>query len=200
MRITCKTCRRLGQSVCGRENCALKRKPYPPGVHGKGRRRRISEYGKQLAEKQKLKFIYGLREKQFRNYFAKAAKTRGLTGEMLVALLERRLDNVVFRLGFAATRRQARQLVSHGHISVNGRRTTIPSFQVKPGDTIAIREVSRDKKVFGDLAVTIKKHNPPAWLELNKDTFTSTVMSLPAGDELQGVPVEIAQIVEFYSR
>jgi len=200
MRVTCKTCRRLGQSVCGRENCALKRKPYPPGVHGKKRRRRISEYGKQLAEKQKLKFIYGLREKQFRNYFAKASKTRGLTGEMLLGLLERRLDNVVFRLGFASNRRQARQLVSHGHISVNDRRVTIPSFAVSPGDVIAIRERSRDKKVFEDLVVRTKNFEPPKWLELAKDTLTGTVKALPAGELLEGVPVEVAQIVEFYSR
>lgn len=200
MKITCKTCRRLGQSVCGRENCALKRKPYPPGVHRKSRRQRISEYGKQLAEKQKLKFIYGLRERQFRNYFTKAAKTRGLTGEMLLELLERRLDNVVFRLGFASNRRQARQLVSHGHILVNNRRVTIPSFDVSAGDIIAIREASRNKKVFDDLAVTIKKHQPPGWLELNKDTLTGTVKLLPSGELAAGAPVEIAQIVEFYSR
>lgn len=198
-RITCKTCRRLNQSVCGRENCALKRKPYPPGVHGK-RRERKSEYGRQLAEKQKLKLIYGVRERQFQNYFTKASKTKGLTGEMLLGLLERRVDNVVFRLGFAATRRQARQLVSHGHITVNDRRVTIPSFGVSLGDVIAIRPGSRDRKIFEDLAVTIKKHNPPGWLELNKDTLTGLVKLSPSGDLVEGVPVEVAQIVEFYSR
>ena len=199
MKITCKKCRRLGQSVCGRDNCALHRKPNKPGVPSK-RRTRISEYGRQLAEKQKLKLIYGLREKQFRNYFNKASKKRGQTGESLMFLLEARLDNVVFRLGLASTRRQARQLVSHGHFTVNGRKVNIPSYSVKQGDVIAIRSFSKDKKSFEDLAVTIKKYDPPVWLKLDRNKFEGEVIASPSKELVGDVPVEIAQIVEFYSR
>lgn len=199
MKITCKTCRRLGQSICGKENCAIKRKSYPPGVHGK-RYRRISEYGRQLMEKQKLKLLYGLREKQFRKYFNKASTKGGIVGHTLVSILEMRLDNIVFRLGLASTRRKARQLVSHGHFTVNNRKVTIPSYTPKPGDVIAIREKSRGKKSFEDLAIVLKNHQTPAWLKLDKDKFEGVVVSFPTEEVLKDIPVEIAQIVEYYSR
>ncbi len=196
--LTCKKCRRLGQSVCGRSNCALRRKPYPPGVHGKSRSR-ISEYGRQLIEKQKLKLLYGVQEKQFSNYFERASRKRELTGPTLVSMLEKRLDNVVYRLGFSTSRRQARQLVSHGHFTVNGRRVTIPSYSVEVGDRIAIREGSKGIKVFGELALRLKKYEPPAWLRLDKDSFEGEIVGEPAAEALD-VPVELGQIVEFYSR
>lgn len=199
MKITCKKCRRLGQSVCGRENCAIKRKPYPPGVHGK-RRSRMSEYGRQFIEKQKLKLLYGVRENQFRNYFQKASAKQELTGPTLLALLEQRLDNVVYRLGFASTRRQARQMVSHGHFSVNGRKVTIPSYQVHLGDMIGLRQRNREVKLFDDLQIKLKKYEPPAWLELDKEKLEGKIAGIPSKEALIDVPVEVAQIVEFYSR
>lgn len=197
--ITCKKCRRLGQSVCGRENCAIKRKPYPPGIQPK-RRTRVSEYGRQLLEKQKLKLLYGVQEKQFRNYFQKASAKRELTGPTLLVLLEQRLDNVIYRLGFGTTRRQARQLVSHGHFTVNDRKVTIPSYQVRPGDIIIPRQGSREIKIFDDLQLRLKKYEPPSWLKLDKEKLEGRVVAMPGGEALQDIPVEIAQIVEFYSR
>ena len=146
---TCKTCRRLGMSVCGREKCALKRKPYPPGIHGKSRRRGLSEFGTQLQEKQKLRLSYGLRERQFKNYLLGAIKQKSTnTADAVLYYLESRIDNFVFRTGFASTRASARQLVSHGHILLNGKRVTMPSYRVKNGDEITIREESKSKGVF----------------------------------------------------
>src|SRR3989344_3777531 len=144
--VTCKKCRRLGVSVCGREKCALKRKPYPPGIHGKAFRRSSSEFGAQLAAKQKVKFSYGLRESQFKKYIVQAIDQKTMkTGEAILAYLESRLDNVVYRLGFAATRAAARQMVNHGHIWVNGKRVSIPSFQVRTGNEISVRPQSAGK-------------------------------------------------------
>ncbi len=199
MKLTCKKCRRLGQSVCGRDNCAIKRKPYPPGPRGK-RRKRISEFGYQLIEKQKIKLIYGVREKQFRKYFAQASKKKGRTGQELLSLLERRLDNVVFRLGLATNRTQARQMVGHGHFKVNSRKITIPSYKVEVGDEITIREGSREKDIFKELDIRLKKYDTPVWLELNKKTFSGKMKAEPSKEDLADIPVEVAQVVEFYSR
>lgn len=200
MRVTCKKCRRLGVSVCGREKCALKRKPYPPGEHGKSFRRGGSEYGLQLKEKQKVKFLYGLRERQFKNYAASAASQHKVpAGEALVLSLESRLDNIVYKLGFAPTRASARQMVNHGHVGVNGRRVNIPSCQVKVEDTIELRKESRPKGLFANLELTIKKYNPPEWLELNKSEFRGKMISSPSTSEL-AKSYNINAIVEYYSR
>ncbi len=198
-RIKTKYSRRFGQNLRETEDKYFHRKPYPPGQHGK-RRRRVSEYGKQLMEKQKLKIIYGVRERQFRNYFEKASAGGGRTGEELVTLLERRLDNVIYRLGLATTRAQGRQMVSHGHIAVNGRKVTIPSFQVSGGDEVSVKERSKDKGMFKDVDVRIKKYEPPVWLQLDKEAKKAVVMRLPGEDVARDLPVEIPQIVEFYSR
>ena len=188
-------------SVCGREKCAFKRKPYPPGVHGKSFRRAGSEFGAQLMEKQKVKFLYGLREKQFRNYILSALKQKTTsTGAAIVNSLESRLDNAVYRLGFALTRAAARQFVNHGHIAVNGKRLNIPSYRVKVGDELAIRAGSRQKGAFGDLELSIKKYTPPAWLELDREKFTGKMVAPPSGGEDLARGYNISAIVEYYSR
>lgn len=200
MRVTCKKCRRLGVSVCGREKCALKRKPYPPGEHGKSFRRGGSEYGTQLKEKQKVKFLYGLRERQFKNYVADAVSQHKIpAGEALILSLESRLDNIVYKLGFAPTRAAARQMVNHGHIWVNGKRINIPSAELKVGDAVEIRAGSRQKGLFMNLEITIKKYNPPEWTELNKSDFKGKIISRPSAVEL-AKNYNINAIVEYYSR
>src|SRR3989344_1798142 len=174
---TCKTCRRLGMSVCGKANCAFKRKPYPPGIHGKTKKRRgLSEFGTQLQEKQKLKLSYGLRERQFKNYLLSAIKQKAVnTADAVFYYLELRLDNCVFRMGIAPTRSSARQLVNHGHILVNGKKVTIPSYRVKIGDKISIREGSKAKNVFKDLSSFLKKYEAPVWISLNKEKVMGTI-------------------------
>ena len=204
MRISCRTCRRLGTSICGREKCAFKRKPYPPGEHGRSLKypRNPSEYGLQLREKQKLKFLYNLREAQFRNYVHEAEKRSGNSAENLLAILESRLDNVVYRLGLAGSRTQARQAVTHGHFWVSGRRVSIPSYRVRKGDTVSIRPQSTGKGMFKDLDTTLKKYAPPAWLELDKEKKEGKVLGAPslAADPALEQGVSIKAIVEFYSR
>lgn len=198
--ITCKMCRRLGMSICGREKCALKRKPYPPGVHGKSFRRGLSEFGQQLREKQKVKFLYGLRETQFRNYIDKAVAQRAIpSGEAIIRNLEMRLDNVIYRLGLAPTRAAARQMVNHGHILVNEKRVNIPSYKLKVGDAVAIRPGSMQKGVFMNLAMAVKKYAPPAWLELDKTNYAGKIISYPPVDDLIR-SYNLSSIVEYYSR
>ena len=192
-------------SVCGREKCAFRKKPYPPGVHGRSRvrgRGGASEYGLQLREKQKLKFLYGLRETQFKNYVLEAERMTGSSIERLMEILELRLDNVIFRLGFAASRSLARQLVSHGHIAVNGRKVTIPSFRVRAGDVVAIRPGSAGKGAFRDLELLLKKYEPPAWLELDKEKREGKVLGRAsvAADPALASNVNLSAIIEFYSR
>ncbi|HEY4521700.1 MAG TPA: 30S ribosomal protein S4 [Candidatus Paceibacterota bacterium] len=197
---TCKTCRRLGMSVCGRGKCALKRKPYPPGIHGKAKRRGLSEFGTQLQEKQKLKLSYGLRERQFKNYLLSAIKQKTMnTADAVLYYLESRIDNFVFRAGFASTRAFARQLVSHGHILLNGKRVTIPSYRVKIGDEVSIREGSKSKNVFKDLNSSLKKYEAPVWISLDKEKITGRVAGLPQTEDLKSI-YNINTIVEFYSR
>jgi small subunit ribosomal protein S4 len=176
----------------------MERRPYPPGLHGHGRKK-VTEYGMQLREKQKAKRVYGVLERQFRNYFERAERQKGATGENLLRLLERRLDNVVFRLGLAGSRPEARQLVRHGHFAVNGRKVDIPSYQVRPGDEIAVREGSRDLPKFKALAEALAHRTPPAWLEVDKENLRGRVLRLPQRDEID-VPVEEHLIVELYSR
>lgn len=197
---TCKICRRLGMSVCGRINCAFKRKPYPPGVHGKSKRRGLSEFGMQLQEKQRLKFNYGIRERQFKNYVFSAIKQKKInTAEALLYFLEMRLDNAVFKIGFAPTRSGSRQLVNHGHILVNGEKITIPSHGLKVGDEVSIREGSKGKGVFKDLSSALKKYEAPVWIFLDKDKFSGKIIGFPENENLRNT-FNINAIVEYYSR
>ena len=201
----CRLCRREGMKLflkgakCFTEKCPVEKRNFAPGQHGRDRKAKVVGYGLQLREKQKAKRIYFAQEGQFRNYFEKAAKTKGVTGEMLLQQLERRLDNVVFRLGFAQARRQARQLVRHGHVAVNGRKVNIPSFQVSVGDEITIRENSR-KLVVLEAAKEFASHQPaPSWLEINRDAYTGRVLALPKREDIN-LPVNEQLIVELYSK
>lgn len=173
------------------------RRPTPPGVHGKRRRLGTTEYGSQLLEKQRLKWSYGLRETQFERYFKEASKIPGATGMLMVQKLERRIDNVVFRLGFAVSRSIARQLVSHGHIMVNGKKVTIPSFQVRQGNVISIRPQSKDIGQFSDLEERLKRAEAPAWMKLDPVKREGTILKLPT-DTDTGFRTEL--VVDFYSR
>jgi small subunit ribosomal protein S4 len=199
LKLTCKMCRREGVSLCGRDKCALKRRPFPPGVHGAtARPARQTEYGKQLREKQKAKRIYGVSERQFRNYFEKALKMRGDSGENLVRLLETRLDNTVFRAGLAKSRPAARQAVSHAHIEVDGQRVNVPSYQVRPGEIIRVREIKRGKGSWKTLA-DAPKVEAPSWVAPSLKDLEAKVTSLPAGEELKQL-FSPKLIIEFYSR
>lgn len=198
-RITCKNCRREGVSLCGREKCAVKRRPYPPGVHGPKGGSRQTDYAKQLREKQKARRLYGLSEKQFGNYFEKALRMKGDSGENLMRLLEMRLDNAVFRAGFAKSRPAARQSVSHAHIAVNGKKVDIASYIVKPGDIIQIRETKRRKSLWQGISETLQKKEPPSWISVNSTALEAKITSAPAmQDMLQ--PFDAKLIIEFYSR
>ncbi|KKU81544.1 MAG: 30S ribosomal protein S4 [Parcubacteria group bacterium GW2011_GWA2_47_8] len=165
----------------------------------RGGNRRMSGFGTQLLEKQRLRFVYGIREKVMKNYFAAASREGGDVVQAFRGLLERRLDNVVYRLGFASTRSQARQVVNHGHIFVNGRRINIPAHRVQPGDVVMIRTQSQNKGVFQPIKTTIKKHTPPAWMKLDADALSGTVVRIPSSQDVQD-PINISLVVEFYSR
>ena len=198
----CKQCRREGQKLflkgerCLTDKCGVERRNYPPGDHGRGRQKQ-SEYRLQLREKQKAKRYYGILEKQFANYYDKASRQQGITGENLLTLLELRLDNVLVRLGFAASRRQARQLVRHGHWLVNGRRVDIPSYQVRPGDVISIKANSSAEPAIRD--ATELTGQVPAWLQADHDTLTAKVLRKPERREV-AAPVQEQLIVELYSK
>lgn len=194
-----KACRRYGVKLCQSDKCPVLRRNYPPGVHGNKGFKRLTNYGKQLAEKQKAKYIYGLRERQFRVYFDKAFKKIGKTGEILFAMLENRLDNTVFRLGLAKSRRQARQIVGHGHIEVNGQKVDIPSYQVKVGDVIAIRARDLKKPFFENLAVELEKKELVSWLSLDKKELKGKVTGAPNFSDLM-LNIDWQSIVEFYSK
>lgn len=196
-----KLSRRFGQPLffTAKEAKVLGRRGYPPGQHGESGGRRMSGYGLQLREKQKAKLIYGLLERQFRKYFEEVRSQTGNTGELLLQVLERRLDNSVYRLGFATTRSQARQLVSHGHIMVNGRRVNIPSYRVRSGEVISLRPQSQTKKYFSGLAKLLENYQPPAWLELDKTKIEGKVLNLPTPKDLEQ-SLQPQLIVEFYSR
>jgi small subunit ribosomal protein S4 len=183
---------------CLTEKCAIERRSYPPGEHGRGRIKQ-SEYLLQLREKQKARRYYGLLEKQFRNYYEKATKGLGAPGENLLRMLETRLDNVVYRLGFAFSRAGARQLVAHGHIRVNGRKVDIPAFLVKANDAITLREGSRKNDQIKISLDTAKGRGVPAWLELDVDAFRGTVKQLPGREDIQ-LPIQEQLIVELYSK
>ncbi len=205
----CRLCRREGEKLflkgerCFTPKCAFERRAYAPGQHGQttqGRgRRTASDYSRQLRAKQKTRSIYGVLEKQFRRYFQMAIKTRGITGLMMLQILEGRMDNVIYRMGLAANRSQARQMVSHGHFDVNGRRTNIPSMVLKPGDTLQVREISKKNGLFKDLAEQAEKTNCALWLERDLKTLSGRVLRMPERGEIDGNLNE-QLIVEYYSR
>lgn len=201
----CRLCRREGMKLflkgerCFTDKCAIERRNYAPGQHGQGRRRKISEYAVQLREKQRLKRMYGLLEKQFKKYFTMAERSRKVTGEALLELLERRLDNMVYRLGMARSRAEARQLVRHRHFTVNGKRVNIPSYLTNPGDEIAVRERSRSKHSFKQAVELSERKGVPAWLELEASSFTGKVIKMPEREDL-AIPVNERLVVELYSK
>ncbi len=201
----CRLCRREGTKLflkgtkCTSDRCPLEKRNFPPGQHGKDRRAKIVGYGLQLHEKQKAKRMYFTLESQFREYYEKASRATGVTGELLIQQLERRLDNVAFRLGFAISRRQARQVVRHGHVTVNGRKVNIPSFQVNVGDEIAVGEKGK-KLIIVEQASQYAAQNPlPPWLEMNFETLTGRVVTLPKRNDVN-LPVNEQLIVELYSK
>ena len=201
----CRLCRREGVKLflkgtrCMTEKCAIERRSYAPGQHGQSRRARVTEYGVQLREKQKLRRVYGMQERQFLGTFRVAERQAGITGEHLLSLLERRLDNVVYRLGFATSRSQARQLVNHGHVTVNGRKTDIASFTVKVDDVIEIREKSRTIPTVQSALETVEGRGVPNWLELEGAAFKGSVRALPSKQDID-VLVNEQVVVELYSR
>ena len=200
----CRLCRREGTKLflkgdrCFTDKCAQERRPYAPGQHGRARKK-LSEYALQLREKMKVRRIYGVLEKQFRGYFEDADMAKGVTGANLLVILERRLDNVVYRMGFANSRRQARQLVNHGHFTLNGHKVTIPSLQVRVGDEIAVPEKSRNIPVIAAAQDVIARRGCPAWVEVDGAAFKGVIKALPQRDDIQ-TPIEESLIVELYSK
>ena len=200
----CKLCRREGMKLylkgerCYSEKCAYTRRPYPPGQHGQGRIK-LSEYAVRLREKQKVRRVYGVLERQFRNYFVEAEGRPGVTGENLLRSLELRLDNVVYRMGIASSRAQARHFVSHGHFAVNGRPTNVPSFQLKPGDKIEVRETHRSREPFKLAKETLRSHQAPEWLSVEPANLTGSIVAPPTRDQM---PLDLNEqlVVEYYSR
>ena len=202
---SCKICRQQGQKLflkgerCFSEKCPFNKRPYPPGEHGpRLRRRKITDYGLQLREKQKMKSIYGILEKQFRKYYYMSTRMGGDKSENLAVIVESRLDNVVFRMGFANSRKQARQLVSHGHFLLNGRKANIPSILVRPGDVVEVKESSRDSKAFEGLSSKTSE-NIPDWISVEYNNFKGTFVSKPKFENLE-LPVDVTKIIELYSK
>jgi small subunit ribosomal protein S4 len=201
---SCRLCRREGSELflkgerCYTDKCAIKRRSYPPGQHGQGRIK-VSDYGVQLREKQKVRRIYGILENQFRGYFEMADRMKGVTGENLLFILERRLDNVAYRLGFATSRTEARQLVRHGHFTLNGRKVNIPSIQAKAGDVLQLREKSRKVASITESLEGVVRRGIPQWLELDKDAFKGVIKALPVREDITS-PIQEQLIVELYSK
>ncbi|NLJ25587.1 MAG: 30S ribosomal protein S4 [Firmicutes bacterium] len=200
----CRLCRREGEKLflkgdrCYTEKCAVDRRSYPPGQHGQGRHK-VSEYGLHLREKQKLRRIYGVLERQFERYYDRASRQKGITGENLLRILELRLDNIVYRMGFAASRSQARQLVLHEHIAVNGRKVDIPSYEVEVGDVITVRGNSRNMQLIKDNAEAAQGRSVPEWLEVNLEQMEGKILAVPTREQMD-ISVQEHLIVEFYSR
>ena len=200
----CRLCRREGLKLflkggrCYTKKCSFERRPTPPGQHGV-RRRKVGDYGLQLREKQKVRRVYGVLEKQFRNYFIEATRQSGVTGEALLRSLELRLDNVVFRLGYAPSRAAARQMVAHGHFAVNGVPTNIPSYRLKIGDRVEVRESHKERELFKTVKETLRSHQAPEWLSLDAAKMAGSVLALPRRDQM---PPEFNEqlVVEYYSR
>jgi len=202
----CRLCRREGMKLflkgerCFKDSCAIEKRNWPPGQHGRAHRPKTVGYGIQLREKQKVKRIYGVLENQFSNYFGKADKKKGITGETLLLSLERRLDNIVYRLGFSTSRAQGRQLVTHGHVKVNDRKVDIASYQVKAGDVITLKERARkNQPILDSVASVAGRGGIPGWLELDANNIRGTVLSLPKRDDVQ-MPIDEQLIVELYSK
>ncbi len=201
---SCKKCRRAGQKLflkgerCFTPKCAMIKKPYAPGIHKK-RRRAVSEYGAQLTEKQKIRHTYNLRERQLKRYIREAGSEKGVIGDNLIKKLELRLDNVIFQLKWAESRKKAHQLVSHGHILVNDKKVNLSSFQVKPKDVIKIKKSSLGLALFKDLQTKLKTYKPPAWLSFDKDKFEAKIIALPTREDAN-IPADIQMIIEYYSR
>ena len=201
----CRQCRREGQKLflkgdrCYTDKCAMERRPFAPGMHGNGRNRKLSEYGMQLREKQKTKHYYGVSESQFHRYYLMASRKKGVTGENLLSILETRLDNVAYRLGFGMSRPEARQLVNHGHFTVNGRKVNIPSYLVKPGDVVALKETSRSSDKFKANLENNASRPTPKWLDFDKNSLSAKVIALPVREDVD-LPIEEHLIVELYSK
>ncbi|PSM32451.1 30S ribosomal protein S4 [Haliangium sp. UPWRP_2] len=201
----CRLCRREDMKLflkgdrCYTDKCGFERRAYPPGQHGQNRRRKNSDYGEQLREKQKVKRMYGIAERQFRGYYYRANRMKGVTGENLLQLLERRLDNIVYRLGFASNHAEARQLVRHGHFSINGARVNIPSYLVRANDAISVRESSKKMPRLAENLGAVDRRGVPQWLELDKDNFRGRIKAMPAREDLK-MEIREQLIVELYSK
>jgi small subunit ribosomal protein S4 len=202
---SCRQCRRenlklfLKGDRCYGDKCAFERRPFPPGMHGQGRGGKLSDYQVQLREKQKVKRIYGVLERQFRRYYYMAEKQKGITGTNLLALLESRLDNTVYRMGFAGSRNQARQLIRHNHFTINGRKVNIPSYNLGAGDIVEVKENKRNLPVIVEAMETIVRRGLPNWIEVDKENFRGTVKSLPSRETIT-IPIQENLIVELYSK
>lgn len=204
----CRLCRREDMKLflkgerCYTEKCGYERRNHPPGQHGppgQNRRRKRSDYGEQLREKQKVKRIYGIAERQFRGYYHKAAAMKGVTGENLIQLLERRLDNVIYRMGFASDHAEARQLVLHGHFTINGKRVNIPSYLIRPRDVVQVRESSKTMARIAEALAAVDRRGVPGWISLDKDAFKATVQQLPSREDVT-LPIREQLIIELYSK
>jgi small subunit ribosomal protein S4 len=201
----CRLCRREDMKLflkgerCYTDKCGYERRAYPPGQHGQTRRRRRSDYGEQLREKQKVKRIYGVAERQFRGYYYKASRMKGVTGNNLIQLLERRLDNVVYRMGFVCDHAEGRQLVRHGHFKINGRRVNIPSYLVRAGDVIEVKEKSRSVVKVVEALGAVERRGVPQWIALDKENFKGTVTQLPVREDVT-IPIREHFVVELYSK
>ena len=201
----CRLCRREDMKLflkgdrCYTDKCGYERRAYAPGQHGQARRRKQSNYGEQLREKQKLKRIFGVAERQFRGYYQKAARMKGVTGEALLQLLERRLDNVIYRLGFSSDHAEARQLVRHGHFKINGKKVNIPSYLVRQNDVIEVKEGSRKIGRVNDALTGVDRRGVPKWLELDKENYRGKVTGMPSREEFT-LPIREQLVVELYSR
>src|SRR6516162_3848408 len=202
----CRQCRREGMKLylkgerCHSEKCAIEKRNFVPGQHGKDRKAKLQGYGLQLREKQKVRRVYGVLERQFRTAYEKAALQKGITGDNLMASLERRLDSVIYRMGFGTSRAQARQVVRHGHIQVNGRKVNIPSFQVKPGDEVAVREPSRNNPTILSARDATAHAPAPNWIDVDRDGLKGRIQSVPKRDELVQIQLNEQLIVELYSK
>ena len=201
----CKLCRREGMKLflkgerCYTDKCGYERRSYPPGQHGQARRRKLSNYGEQLREKQKVKRIYGIAERQFRGYYYKALRTPGVTGYTLIQLLERRLDNVVYRMGFASDHAEARQLVRHGHFSVNGKKVNIPSYLVRARDVVQVKEPSQKMARINEALAAVDRRGVPQWITLDKENFRGAINQLPSREDVT-LPIREQLIIELYSK
>ena len=202
----CRLCRREGQKLflkglrCFTEKCAIEKRNFVPGQHGQSRRPKVAGYGLQLREKQKMKRTYGLLERQFRSYFEKAVRIKGPSGENLIIMLERRLDNVIYRAGFASSKAQARQLMLHGHVRVNGKKVNIPSYQVKVGDEISIKDKMHQNAMILEARNVAQSQNAVPWLELDRETFKAKVVAMPKREDVQTPAFNEQLIVELYSK